>query len=313
MSQSTISALLSQGVKANFIRALNGMDGKDLVSRLCTVAPSSARDETYGWLGQPPVMEEAGSSTASGSATVPVKALSEGSYTITNKKFWASIAVDRDDWADDQARGLPLRVQQLAQVALAHRNKLVTSMLTGGTSNLCYDGTAFFGNSHPARKDEGGTQDNLLAGTGTSTAQISTDFNTAISTMLGFIAENGEPFHASGTSRFAVVAPPALMKPMKEALGASIISNTSNVQFDGLSVDVIFEPRLAATDANDWYLLHVGGGLRPLIFQDREPLTLEDTRDGDAAVLQEQYIFKARARYNVGYGFWQDACKVVNS
>jgi len=313
MSQSSISALLSQGVRAEFIRALNAMDGKDLVSRLCTVAPSSARDETYGWLGQPPQMEEAGSSQANGSATVPVSALSETSYTITNKKFWASIAVDRDDWADDQARGLPLRVQQLAAVAMGHRNKLCVDMLTGGTSNTCYDGVAFFSDSHPARKNEGGTQDNLLAGTGTSTSQIAADFNTAISTMLGFIAENGEPFHASGASKFAVVAPPALMKPMKEALGASIISNTSNVQFDGLSVDVIFEPRLASTDSNDWYLLHTGGGLKPLIFQDREPLTLEDTRDGDAAVLSEQYIFKVRARYNVGYGFWQDACKIVNS
>lgn len=313
MSESNISALLSQGVRAAFIRSLNAMDGNDLVSRVCTVSPSSARDEKYGWLGQPPQMQEAGSTQAGGSATVPVTALSESDYTITNKKFWASIAVDRDDWADDQARGLALRVQQLASVAMGHRNKLVIDMLTGGTSNTCYDGTPFFGDSHPARKDEGGTQDNLISGTGVDTGAVATDVNTALSTMMSFVAENGEPFHEANSSSFTLVAPPALMRPVKEALGASIISNTSNVQFEGLSVDVIFAPRLASVDANDWYLLHTGGGLRPLIFQDREPLELEDTREGDAAVLQEQYIYKVRARYNVGYGFWQDAVKVVNS
>lgn len=310
MSQSTISALLSQGVRANFIRALNGMGGKDLVSRLCTVAPSAARDETYGWLGQVPQMVEAGSSTANGSSEVPVTALTEAGYTITNKKFWSSIAISRDNWADDQAQGLAIRVSQLANVALGHRNKLVIDMLAGGTSNLCYDGTAFFGDSHTARKGEG-AQDNLLAGTGTTTAQIGTDINTAMATMLSFLAENGEPFHANGMGQLTVISPPSMMKTMQEALGSGIISNTSNVQFEGVNIKVIFEPRLA--DANDWYLLHTGGGLRPLIFQDREPLTLEDTREGDAAVLREQYIFKARARYNVGYGFWQDAVKVVNS
>lgn len=312
MSESSLSALLTQGIKRELLTAMKGMGSNGLVSKVCTVAPSTSRSETYAWLGQAPQMIEYGSSTTASQPNLTVKALSETSYTITNKNFGAAITVDRSDWMDDQARGLQLRAQQLAAVAVGHQDKLVVDMLTGGTSNLCYDGTAFFGNSHPARKDEGSTQDNLLAGTGVTTSAVADDFNSAISAMMGFLAENGEPFHASGIRNLAVVAPPALRKPMLEALNASIISNTTNVQTAGFNIDLIFESRLAATDANDWYLLATDG-LRPLIFQDREGLRVEDTIGGDTAVLSDQYTFAVKARYNVGYGLWANACKVVNA
>jgi len=312
MAQSIHPTLLEKGIRASFVENLIKAGTSGIAEKLCSLVQSRADSEKYGWMGPPEQMEEAGSSTVSGSATVPFSALSDASYTITNRKFWRGFAVSRDDLADDQVGGIALRIAQLATVAANHRDKLVIDTIVANGN--CYDGTAFFGNSHTSMSGEG-TQDNLLGGSGTSTANAMTDINTAIRTMAEFIGENSEPFHST-MSQFLVLAPFTMRKPLLEALQAEYVSQTNNVQVDGLSFTVHFDARLnigSSADANDWYMFHTGSGLKPLIFQEREPLTLERDETSGHAFETEQYRYKVRARYSCGFGFWQDAVKFVNS
>lgn len=310
MSQTSNQAtIFTKGIRGLFLRSLNGMTGGTLVNEVATLAPSNSDSEKYGWLGQPPQMQRVdpnGADSSSSAQPVPdFKALSDTSYTITNHRYSAAMMVNADDMADDQLGGLDIRVRQLVQVGLGHRDKLITDLIEGNGN--CYDGSAFFGDSHPVRKDEGGTQDNNLAASGQTTANYQSDIASGISAMAGFTAENGEPFHQMMPSEFVLMAHPSQFANIEEAVRANLVSNTSNVRFSGFNIRTMYNARLSSNTT--WYLFHVGGIVRPFIFQDREPLRLESVTDGERAVLQRQYIYQATARYNAGFGFWQDAVK----
>ena len=291
---------LEKGLKVLFLKHF-ATEGA-LASRLCHIENSDSDAESYDWLGQSPTMQEFLDERRS----IP---LSNTKYTITNKTWESTITVSRSDLADNKTGSIQMRIRQMAAAAAGHSNKLIISQLESGTTDTGYDGVAMFSNSHTARADEGGTSDNLLAGTGTTTAQVGADFATAKAEMLKFVGENGEPFHADGIPQLTVVCPPDMEKAFRETLNAGIVSNTSNVQVG--AADLIISPRL--TDANDWYLLRTDS-VRPLIFQDREPLEFTSLEgSSDNGFLRDQWSYGIRARYNVGIGFWQAATKTVNS
>jgi phage major head subunit gpT-like protein len=236
-------------------------------------------------------------------------ALSDTNYTITNAIYASGVQFRRTDIDDNQMGTIRKRIQQMAVVASAHPNKLLNSLITSGTSSTCYDGAAFFANSHPARGAEGGAQDNLLAGTGTSTAAFADDFASTKAVMMGFKAENGEPFHGDGVGiNFLVCVAPVLERPAREALSSQLISNTTNILAG--QAEVIVMPRLAG---NSWYLFATNAAAMPFIHQDREPLEFTADESGSDAFTKEIYKYKARVRYAQGYAYWQCAAKVVNS
>lgn len=270
-------------------------------SKLAYVQSSQSDKEKYEWLGQAPQMSEL-------KGTRHVTPLSDTGYELTNTTYTATIEVKRTDLDDNQSGSIRMRIQQMAATASAHQNKLIINALINGTSDLCYDGTAYFGNSHTARADEGGVQDNLLGGSGTSAAAIAADFAAAKAALLNFKDEAGEPFHGDGGGSYAVVCPPAMEKNFREVLGATIISNTSNMQA-GMA-DLIVSPRLS--DADDWYLLRTDS-LRGLIFQERDALEFSSLESNtESAFMREIFSYGVRARYACGYGFWQCGVKQVN-
>jgi phage major head subunit gpT-like protein len=308
MSQSYTPSQLTKGVLGTFFEQLSG-ERASLVDRIATRVPSSANSETYPYLGDPPQMEELVDE-------LKISALIDSSYTLDNVDYVSGIAFRRRDVMDEQSGGIAMRIKQLASVAARHPNKLLIQALIDGDSStlgLDHTGEAFFTSTHAARASSG-TGDNIIAGTGTSTAQVAADFNSAFSALMGFKQDNGDPWREE-LEKVAVVSPTGNMKPMKETVKATKISDTDNVQLDGISVDLVFTARLDSDDANDWYMLDVGSPVRPLIFQDREPLTFValDRDDTETAFKREQYQYKARATYAVGYSLWQNALKVTNT
>lgn len=285
-----------------------------LTDEFCTINPSGARSEKYAWIGEVPQMSE---TTEDPLTIVP---LSETEYELTNQTFEVAIGIKREDFDDDQVGAFALRVGQLMERGLQHRNKLVVDAVTNGTSStlgLCYDGTAFFGDSHTARGQQTTTQDNKLAGTGSTTAQIQTDLSAAIAAMMTFKDEANEPYHPEGgISQFRALIPPGIEGNFSEAVSAQIISNTSNTRLAGKTIVPRTSPRLAAVDANDWYLFHTGGPVKGLILQEREALSMEAIGmdpNSEVRFLTGKYLWKLRVRYTAGYGHWQNAVKTVNS
>ena len=299
-------SVLSKGIRSEFISAL--ATTPSLVPRLATVVQSNKDSEDYAWLGDVPQMKEFVDERIS-------KSITDTKYSITNKTWEATLGVKRSALEDDQVGGLPIRIRDLAARARNHATELLYQALMDGTNatkGKCYDGGAFFSATHPTRGEQTVTQSNLLTGTGVTVAAIKADVQTAIQKFLEIKDERNKPFHPSGVeaSQLIAIVPPALLFAFREALNAAIISNTSNMLVGAVS-DVIPGPYLS--DTNDWYLLHVGNVIKPLIFQDRVSIELESMEGmSDAGFMRETYLYGVRARYNAGYGLWQDAFKVTN-
>ncbi len=294
--------ILEKGLRGEFLRVAEANQPK-LVDMLADRVSSNADNEKYIWLGQAPQMVEL-------EDEIEFDPFTETSYTITNVEYAAGLTVKRRQVINDQLGGVMMRVRSMAQVAANHPDALLTTALINGTTNLGYDGVAFFADAHPARKNEGGTQDNLLAGSGSTTANIQADINTALAYFTNTKAENGEPFFPGGVTQVVFVIPASLRKAFSEALKATKVGDTDNTQIDGLDLRAHVSGRLSDTD--DWYALATGGGLRPLIFQEREPLRFEALETGERAFRRSQFQYKAQAYHAAGYGSWQAACKFVN-
>lgn len=162
----------------------------------------------------------------------PAVRLENKEYTIANKVYRVpAVSVRREDIDDDQVQGYRQTIQGMAQRAQTDARHIALAYLAAGTTNLCFDGTAMFANSH-----NWGSGDNL------------------------------------DTANYA-----------------------SN---DGLTHKVI----ALRTD---------NSSIKPLIFQMREALHLEDNTNSSEAAESREYRFWADMRFGLGYGQWWDGYHVT--
>jgi len=275
-----------------------------LVGELCVSVGSNGDKETHEWLGQPKMLETWNGTRQFGDMTGT-------DFEITNVEYDGGLVILRKHLSDNRSGSIQMRINDFFRQAVGHPNKVINALIVAGTSGLCYDGTAFFGNSHPARADEGGVQDNLLAGTGTTVAQITADISDqVIPALLTYKGENGENYHGDGFEDLVIYCPPAMETNFKQALNATQISSGDN-PIKGVG-RVVRGARL--TDANDWYAFVGDPGRKPLIWQPREPLVADVLgTDTETYINKKQIQMGLSYRAGAGYGRWQSAVKVVNS
>lgn len=291
---------LEKGIRSEFIHVAQEIAGSPDLAKyraLYSVLPSDSDAESYAWMGQVAALREWVGARV-------FKDVSDVKYTLTNKKYEGSLAVPRENIEDDKLGWVPLAVRQLATRAMNHPIKLVLDALTAGETGTCYTGEAFFANSHAARGEQTAAQDNLLARTGDTVANITTDFGLALAALRGYKDEANEPFNEM-LGQLLVVCGPSLEVNMKTALNAAIVSQTSNVLVS--MADTLVTPRI--TDGS-WYLLHLGNPVKPLVFQERVPAEIQAVEQGDTAFTRDEYHYGVRMRGVAAYGFWQDAVKV---
>ncbi len=303
---------LLKGMQAVFIEALAEVAASSPVfDNAATYVSSESEDEDYAWIGDVAGLNEFVDE-------VQFAGLSDTSYTLTNKKFTGGLQFLRDNLNDEKTRGMHQRIMDLATRARQHSEKQLVDALINGDVNshpdlgggIGYDGVVFFSATHPARGDSG-EQSNLVSYSGSSTANAQTDLGASVAALLKMKDESGEPLNEYAKN-FYVAYPPTLHKPIAEALGAQIVSNTTNVQFAGFSWTLIQSARLEAHSAAEYYVgVNPPGGTKALIYQDREPVTLESLEDGDEAFKREVYSYKVRKRSAAGYGRWQRMVRVA--
>lgn len=295
------TVLLEKGLRAIFDAAYaNALTRPHLaaVREIMTMLSSNANSEKMAWLGDFPLVQE-----WIGDRSVGM--MQDYDYTIKNKDWIIPVAVHENELSDDQVGILAPRVQSMAQVLSQHPMELVTNLLINGTSNLAYDGVAFFSDVSGVR-----TFDNLLGGTGTTLAQVKADIQTARAAMMRFTSDKGRKL---GIMMDTIVCPLELEATMLEAVNAtSIVTSGQGTNYNPVSgwiKRVIALPELS--DTNDWYGLATGYAVRPLIFQERQAIRtqLDDTE----IKRNKRMIFQADMRGNAGYGLPQMAVKVVNS
>lgn len=165
-------------------------------------------------------------------------------YTISNKTYANGFAVNKEDVDDDKVGFYPQQARQMVEQAKVFPSDLALQALClQGTTNLCFDKTAFFATSH----NIGGTSGTIPGGQG----------------------------------------------------GGNILNYTA-----------------AASDGNVFKLIFVMnngsvGGIKPIIVQQREPLSSLETNAGTPQGEEaREYRYWCQARWGVGYGFWWDALLV---
>jgi phage major head subunit gpT-like protein len=109
---------------------------------------SGGRDETYGWLGGFPQLREWIGERV-------IHKLSAHAFTIVNRDFESTVAIDRNDFADDRLGLYTPMFSALGVLTAQHREELVFGLLDRGFDAPCYDGRPFFDAAHPLEHADG--------------------------------------------------------------------------------------------------------------------------------------------------------------
>lgn len=293
------TGLLVKGLRSEFFERLNARPTyfQDFATRI----ESTSDSETYRWLGTVPQMREWGDGRLA-------RGLRAESYSVENLKYEATLEVDRDEISDDQTGQVRIRVAELADRAATHKDYLIAQLLVNGATSgfNSYDGVTFFNDAHVSGAS--GNQDNKLTSPALNSAdptvsEFKNALKAAMGAMLAFKDDQGEPMSISATGLICVV-PTSMFFTALEAVNATVISQTTNV-LEGVARVVAF-PWLS--NPSTWYLIKNDGIIRPLIFQDREPIEFTAlAEESDEGFRREKFLFGVRARYRMAYGYWQYA------
>lgn len=148
-------ASIYRSFKVAFNKAFDESDiyWKDVATKV----PSTTKQNDYAWIGKFPRLKEwVGERN--------VKQLAAHGYSIKNKSFESTVAVDRDDIEDDDYGIYKPMVSEMGKSAKEHPDLLIFKLLKEGFERQCYDGQYFFDTDH---KVNGESISNTGGGTGT--------------------------------------------------------------------------------------------------------------------------------------------------
>lgn len=115
---------------------------KPMKDRVAMTVKSSAKEETYGWLGN-------NSSLREWVGQKVLNNLVQSGFSIQNRTFENTVTVPREDIEDDRIGVFSGAFKMMGQDAALHPDELVFELLRNGTKQKCYDGQYFFDTDHP--------------------------------------------------------------------------------------------------------------------------------------------------------------------
>lgn len=257
-----------------------------LYPKIAMEIPSEAADENYAWLGAMPSMRE-------WIGDREIRNLSTHSYTIHNRLFENTVAVNRSDIEDDRIGIYKPRFQDLAECARKLPDKLVFSLLPTAFKENGYDEAPFVSDAHPYRN---GTQSNK------GTAKLSPEsYGAARISMMSLFDDRGEPLY--------IMPDLLVVSPQNEAAARRIvyaeeINHETNI-YKG-TADVMIAPELMR-NPDMWFLLCTSKAIKPFIFQNRRKPTLvvKDSPEDDNVFFHNEHLYGVDMRCNAGFGLWQ--------
>ena len=153
---------LFKAYNAAFRKGLVGMQANSMYAQVAMTVPSTTSEEVYPWLGKIPGMKEwLGERT--------IENLRQHGFTIRNRDWEDTIAVDRNQIEDDQYGVYSTMFEALGEAVTAHADELVWPLLKAGFSTLCYDGQNFFDTDHPVLAKDGSSTVAVNSGGGSGT------------------------------------------------------------------------------------------------------------------------------------------------
>lgn len=287
LTKASIQALMTS-FSMQFRAAWN--DTPTFWDKIAMAVPSSTRINTYGWMARLLKMRRWAGPRV-------IQNLNTHAYQLENDPYEMTVGVDKHDFSDDNLGVYGPLISEMGRVGRKWPDQLVKAALQAGKVNLGFDGVAFFSASHPL--DPAGVQSNLLDVA--SGALDETSWNLVRTTMAGYTGEDGEPL---GIMPNVVIVPPSRELAAKKLFTALYgASGSSNVQQGEAQIIVI--PELDNEPAV-WYAAYTSGPVKPLVFQQREAVSLvsKTAPTDDNVFSQRKFLWGLEGRGAVGYGPW---------
>lgn len=286
-----VVAQISGGVNGRFAQGLGS--AAPFYPRVAEVIPSSKAFEIYPFTNQWPMLEE-------WVGARQIKQLKTLDFTITNKHWEGTLAINADKVADSDVASLYPNAEKLGRAAAMFPDKLLTTLIEAGFTTTCFDGQYFFDTDHPMGSGTSGTNKG-------TTALSAASYATARATLGALTNDSGEPL---GIIPNLLMVPPALEGTARSILNSDIVvagtadaSGVSNVWKS--SADLLVNPWL--TDATDWFLFATNQLMPALVYQERQAARIVpkvDMRDENLFMLNE-LRWGVDLRANAGYAAWQ--------
>jgi phage major head subunit gpT-like protein len=262
---------------------------------MATRVPSSTRTQTYGWMARLMKMRK-------WEGPRLIQNLNTHAYTLENEPYELTVAVDKYDIKDDMLGIYNPLFEELGRQSKLWPDTVLKTALQAGTTNLGFDGVAFFATTHPL--NAAGNQSNNFA----ATALTAANFAVVRAAMMSYTDETGEPL---GIIPDTLFVPPALADTANTIVTVEFgASGATNVQRG--QARVVMVPQLA-NQATTWYLADTSSAIKPLVWQEREaPILVSKTDvDEEAVFWQKQFIWGIEARGAAGYGPWFLAARAI--
>lgn len=289
--------------RATFMDYLeNGVDppGKSVMPAVMETTSNGASEE-YVFIGDLPGFSLWEDERRMGS-------LAAHKITIGNKPWASGVSIGRTEILDDKLQIVNKRIQGLADKARRHKDALLMKLLINGFSGTafpetgdgtCYTDKLFFATDHSLEGGSATISNRMTSAFSESAVQA------AIQTMTEYTTWDGsDPLDVTPTH---VIVGPKNMWEAYRLFGQQLRVRTagdgadSNIHAGRL--EVIVSPRLVGTYDDYWFLGAFGETMKPLIFQNREPITTAAQVDwsSDDMFKRGKMNFGAQARYGVGY------------
>lgn len=224
------------------------------------------------------------------------KNLKSQSLRVVERAFEDTVRIRVRDIETDNWKQYAVLIAQMGQAGRQLWDRLSAEALTG--SGKWIDGKTFFHASHKYG-------DNTICNT-TSDALSQSSFETAYETMGTYLSHNGE---------ILGVHPDTLIVGQKlRATAWDIIRNTkvavgeNGAVIDNRNldlVDIVINPRLTGTYADDWYLCQCKGIIKPVILQKSKEceLTALDRPEHENVFERDEIIYGTKAYGNAVCAF----------
>ncbi len=311
-----MNRLSSRAIIGEFYKKLNMKDGMDWIHAISNYFTSDQDSEEYPWLGQSPVMREwIGGRHSKGFTT--------NGISIENKHFESTIDIPVKHLRRDKTGQVKVRIGELATRTKSHWALLLSQLIAAGDTRLCYDGKPFFAENH--KEGKSGNQSNKIifdlskTGINGEVGTVATPTEAAlreailagVQQIIGFKDDQGEPTNENAT-RFLVMVPVNLWFIAKAALAVPLTTggatNPVKVLAD-LDIGVAANPRLTGDNI---YVFRADGDVKAFIRQEETKVQVKAKAEGSEYEFDnDAHQYGVDTWRNVGYGYWQHACRVT--
>ena len=313
----SLAELSSRAIIGRYYKRLNQKTGMAWVEALSNYFTSDQESETYKWLGQVPVMRDwVGGRQAKGFTT--------NGLTIENKHFEATLEIPLVDLRRDKTGQINVRVNELADRTNTHWAQLLSKLIIGGESTVCYDGQYYFDTDH--KDATGPVQSNKIGITlndyksqidggkvgnpdNPSEAALRLAILRTIQQILSFKDDQGEPINENA-SKFLVVVPTSLWYVARAAVSVPLtIGGASNAVkvLDEIDISISQNPRLDWSDK--FAVFRTDSSVKSFIRQEEKGIQLKAIAEGSELEFKhDKHWYGVDTWRNVGYGFWQNSC-----